>query len=105
MNDIFNSGAGKYIISAGILAGLGIFFLVGLANHLFWSDKSSGGITLKPLDYDAGNTERVYASKNGKRYYPWWCGAGSRIVKKNIIWYATPRAAEHAGYTIAKACQ
>ena len=59
--------------------------------------------TLMPEQPYAGET-RVYVSARGKRYYPWWCDAGSRISPENIVWYDTPQEAEGEGYTAAKAC-
>ena len=50
--------------------------------------------------------ERVYASKRGKRYYPWWCDAGRKSIKEgNIVWFGSPAVAELEGYTIAKSCE
>ncbi len=47
---------------------------------------------------------RVYASKSGKKYYPWWCDAGSRIKEENKIWFENKEEAIDGGYSLASNC-
>lgn len=47
----------------------------------------------------------LMASKNGTRYYPPDCRAGTNIKDENRIWFTDANEAKMAGYTLAKACQ
>ena len=82
------------------------FFLGGL--FVFSLLRHPGQTATLVLQPYADNTltadRKVYASQRGSRFYPWWCEAGSKIAKENIIWFSSPSAAEQAGYSIAKAC-
>ncbi len=104
MKDIFNKWYEVLII---VLVGVGAFLLGGLFIHSFHNaTKTTADIHLMPLEVEQqNNRKRVYASKQGKRYYPWWCNAGNTIVKENKIWYNTPEKAQAEGYTLAKGCQ
>ena len=104
MKDIFNEWYEVLII---ILVGIGGFLLGGLfMRSLHGTAKTTDGIHLVPLEVEQQNSrQRVYASKRGKRYYPWWCNAGNTIAKKNKIWYETAAQAKAEGYTLAKGCQ
>ena len=94
-----------YTIAIIVLVGIGSFLLGWLAAHSFYNPtKESTQVVLKPLQKDITLHRRVYASSRGKRYYPWWCDAGNKITKENIVWYETPEKAKASGYTIAKAC-
>ena len=42
---------------------------------------------------------RFVASKNGKRYYPVYSGAGERLTQKNRVYFQTEEEAEAAGFT------
>ena len=68
--------------------------------------KNTADVVLQPIPVDLERLQnnQVYASVNGKRYYPWWCDAGKSIVPKNIIWFDSPEEAEEKGYTVAKLC-
>ena len=104
MEKIFN--ARTYPVIAVVLVGIISFFLGGLLVYsVYNSAKGSPEITLAPLEVDTPVSRRVYVSIHGKRYYPWWCDAGSKIAKENIVWYDTPEEAKGRGYTIAKGCQ
>ena len=87
------------------------FLLGGLAIRFHYTQeegKSGGGdvhlTPISPENSPAEGVERVYTSSQGKRYYPWWCEAGSSISPKNIVWFDTPEEAEEAGYTVAQRC-
>lgn len=49
--------------------------------------------------------EKVFASKNGKRYYYSHCSGLSRILPANLISFNNAKGAEEAGYTIAAGCK
>ena len=107
MEDLFNTRA--YVVVSIILVGIGAFLLGGLAVYSLYSPQKLGdrGVTLTPLESDNPVTieRRVYASRSGKRYYPWWCDTGRRSIKPaNIVWYDSPEKAREAGYSIAKSC-
>ena len=105
MKEKFNSDG--CITALLIAVGVGSFLLGGLFVHsLHAPAKRMVPIQLTPITAEVSvNDRRVYASQRGSRYYPWWCGAGSTLAKKNIIWYDSPEEAKAAGYTIAKGCQ
>lgn len=48
---------------------------------------------------------RIFASKNGTKYYYPWCGGGKNIKTENKIYFTTAEKAELAGYTRASNCQ
>ena len=104
MKDIFNKW---YEVLVIVLVGVGAFLLGGLFIHSFHNaTKTKTDIHLVPLAPEQqNNRQQVYASKQGKRYYPWWCNAGDAIVEKNKIWYDTAELAQANGYTLAKGCQ
>ena len=104
MNKIFNKYS--YPIIAVILVGIVSFLLGGLLVHsLYGPAEKSAKVVLEPIELDIQVNRKVHASASGKRYYPWWCDAGNKIAKKNLIWYDTPEQAEKEGYSIAKGCQ
>ena len=105
MGEIFNSL--RYVICITCLVGLTGFFLGGLAVRSFYEQRSDEvAVSLEALPVPAeASSSRVYASSRGKRYYPWWCDAGSSIVDRNLVWYADAASAGRAGYTLAKACE
>lgn len=47
---------------------------------------------------------KVFASKNGTKYYYTWCGGISRISEQNKVAFSSSKDAESAGYTIAANC-
>ena len=52
------------------------------------------------------NGKNYYASKNGKRYYPWWCDSGYSIIKEeNIVWFETEEKTKSSGYELAENCK
>ena len=105
MKDFYNEW---YVVIVVVLVGVGAFLLGGLFVYSFSKPtKPTADIHLKPLAVERpiSNERKVYASKQGNRYYPWWCNAGSTIAEKNKLWYNTPEAAQAEGYTLAKGCQ
>ena len=103
MKDVCNKW---YVVIAMVLVGVGSFFLGGLFVHSLHDSSGAASVQLRPLPTEQPYNERqVYASKRGKRYYPWWCNAGNTIVEENKIWYDTPELAQKEGYSIAKGCQ
>lgn len=48
---------------------------------------------------------QVVASKNGTKYYLPSCAGADRISDVNKVWFASPVAAENAGYTLAANCK
>ena len=46
----------------------------------------------------------VVASKNGSKYHYLYCAGAKQIKEENKIFFATPAAAEAAGYTLAANC-
>lgn len=51
-----------------------------------------------------GNTETVYASRTGKKYYYSDCSGLARIKEANRVSFASAALAEQAGYSIAAHC-
>ena len=51
------------------------------------------------------SASQVVASKNGSKYHYLYCGGAKQIKEKNKITFATPAAAEAAGYTLAANCK
>lgn len=47
---------------------------------------------------------KVFASKNGTKYYYTWCGGISRISEQNKVTFSSAKEAESAGYSIAANC-
>lgn len=52
-----------------------------------------------------GNSTSVVVSKNGTRYHYPYCAGAKQIKEENKIVFATPAAAEAAGYTLAANCK
>ncbi len=50
------------------------------------------------------DTDAVFASKAGNRYYPIFCNSHENISEKNKIKFESAKIAEKNGYTIAKSC-
>ncbi len=53
----------------------------------------------------APTTGQIVASKNGTKYHELTCPGAKQIVAANRIYFASPAAAEAAGYTRAANCQ
>ncbi|MGA1046697.1 MAG: hypothetical protein ACO3UU_01710 [Minisyncoccia bacterium] len=68
--------------------------------------KSDQTIT-KPIDNTASTvaTDKIVASKNGKRYYYPNCGGINRIKPENRIYFDTKEQAEAKGLTLASGCK
>lgn len=54
------------------------------------------GVDLKGREY--------FASKRGKKYYPFGCSAGKSIKEENRIYFASEAEAKSKGYTISTSC-
>jgi hypothetical protein len=61
---------------------------------------------LQSLSYKGPDlTGREYfASKRGKKYYPFGCSAGKSIKEENRIYFASEAEAKSKGYTISTSC-
>lgn len=62
-------------------------------------------LEVSPVVAEIGAPGQVIASKNGTRYYPQGCPGAERISEANKVWFASPVAAEAAGYTKAANCE
>ena len=104
MKDFYNKW---YMVISMVLVGAGGFLLGGLFVHSFSTPpQKAATVHLQPLPVEQSvDEQRVYASKRGKRYYPWWCEAGGAIAEENIVWFETPKLAQAVGYSIAKGCR
>ena len=51
------------------------------------------------------NSSSVVVSKNGSKYHYQYCSGAKQITEGNKIIFATPSAAEVAGYTLASNCK
>ena len=58
----------------------------------------------KVISLPSGSSQ-VVVSKNGARYHYQHCSGAKQIKEKNKIVFATPVAAEAAGYTLAANCK
>ncbi|HEY9582849.1 MAG TPA: hypothetical protein VJK09_00855, partial [Candidatus Paceibacterota bacterium] len=54
---------------------------------------------------NAVGEESVVVSKNGSKYHYPYCSSAKQIKEENKIVFATPAAAEAAGYTLAANCK
>lgn len=61
--------------------------------------------TANVINAVVGGNESVVVSKNGVRYHYPHCSGAKQIKEENKIVFATPAAAEAAGYTLAANCQ
>lgn len=50
------------------------------------------------------NSQEIFASRNGTRYYYKNCSGLSRIAEENLISFSSIEEAETAGYTLAANC-
>jgi hypothetical protein len=90
------------------------FLLIGSVGLALQSNKAEGVVITtfeapvfnenKKSDQVIGNSDTVYASKTGKKYYYSDCSGISRIKQVNKISYARALLAEQAGYTKAANC-
>jgi hypothetical protein len=93
-----------FIVAVVILTSLISFFL----GRLSILESESGGVEIYYPDIVEALTQnegqmKVYASRNGSRYYFEWCS--SQIKESNKIFFDSESAAEKAGYTLASGCQ
>lgn len=51
------------------------------------------------------NSSQVVVSKNGTKYHFLHCSGAKQIKEENKVYFATPSAAESAGYTLALNCK
>ena len=58
-----------------------------------------------PAPQSSASQSEVVSSKNGTRYHYAHCSGAKRIKEENKIVFATPAAAEAAGYTLAANCK
>lgn len=102
-----------FLVSIIIISlSLGSFMLGGLFVYSLYiadngTQNNTPSLRFDPLKSNISielGESRVYASKNGTRYYPWWCNSGSRILEENIVWFTSAEEAKVEGYTIAKNC-
>lgn len=56
------------------------------------------------LSAATGTNARVFASKNGKKYYYPDCSGSGRVSEANKIWFDNAKDAESFGYTLASGC-
>lgn len=81
-------------------ASFGLGYLAGL---------DAGQGSAAPLDESplsaATTSNRVFASKNGTKYYLPGCTGADRISDANKIWFVSARAAQFAGYAPAANCK
>lgn len=61
--------------------------------------------TKKPVPLEAPSSNGVVASKNGTKYHYSYCPGVKQIKEENKIIFATPAAAQAAGYTLAANCK
>lgn len=62
--------------------------------------------SLESLSYDGPNlkSREYFASKRGKKYYPFGCSAGKSIKEENRIYFADESSAKAKGYTLSSNC-
>jgi hypothetical protein len=90
------------------------FLLIGSVGLALRSNKAEGVVITtfeapvfnenKKSDLVIGNSDTVYASRSGKKYYYSDCPGISRIKQENRIAFTTTILAEQAGYTKAANC-
>ena len=61
--------------------------------------------SLKTENSKIENSTSVVVSKNGSKYHYLYCSGAKQIKEENKITFATPAAAEAAGYTLAANCK
>ena len=92
-----------FIVAVVILTSLISFFL----GRLSILESESGGVEIYYPDIVEALTQgegqqKVYASRNGSRYYFEWCS--SQIKESNKIFFETEDKAQGAGYALASGC-
>ena len=63
---------------------------------------NTAAVVNAPVGNSAGE---VVASKNGSKYHYQYCSGAKQIAEKNKIVFASPTAAEAAGYVLASNCK
>ncbi|HQT83171.1 MAG: hypothetical protein B7W98_01460 [Parcubacteria group bacterium 20-58-5] len=89
---------GVLILASSASFGLG--YLAGMDAGQ-GSAAASAESPAEPLSTPA---RQVVASKNGTKYYLPECAGANRISDANRVWFASPAAAESAGYAPAANC-
>lgn len=92
------------IISILILASSASFGLGYLAGLDAGQGSGVAGVEEFP-GTTASTTGQIVASKGGTKYYFLSCAGASRISDANKVWFASPDAAEEAGYSLATNCK
>ncbi len=61
---------------------------------------------LESLSYDGPDLKgrEYFASKRGKKYYPFGCSAGKSIKEENRIYFGSESEAKAKGYTLSTSC-
>lgn len=92
-----------YLILGVLVLASSLSFMLGYLSGREAGQESAFSITVSPAS-EIGAEGQVVASKNGTRYYPPDCPAAGRLSDANKIWFASPAAAEEAGYAAATNC-
>jgi hypothetical protein len=93
-----------FIVALVILTSLISFFL----GRLSVLEIDSGGVEIYYPDIVAelagdDSQQKVYASKNGSKYYFDWCS--SQVKDSNKVYFNSTELAQGAGYTLASGCR
>ena len=68
-------------------------------------NQTANVINSNPAVFAPSGTSEVVVSKNGSKYHFLHCPSVKQIKEENKIFFATPAAAEAAGYTLAANCK
>ena len=79
------------------------FFLGRLSILGFPFDNNVSEISLEEIKGEYLTSREVFASKNGTKYYNWWC-VSSKIKKENLETYTDEESAMSNGLTKSKQC-
>lgn len=68
--------------------------------------KTPDSTSLESLSYDGPDLKgrEYFASKRGKKYYPFGCSAGKSIKEENRIYFSSESEAQAKGYTLSTSC-
>ena len=95
-------GLGRLSVNAG----------KGYTVHIENPDLSAAALVGQKSTVDPGappaqvaSEGEVVASKSGSTYHLPWCPGAAQIKEENKVWFATPQAAQAAGYRPAKNCK
>jgi hypothetical protein len=86
----------------GVLA-LACILSFGLGYRAGLDAKTPSDVTIEASGIE--NAGKVFASKNGTKYYYPDCESASRVVDANKVWFTSASAAALAGYTAAAGCE